>query len=76
MAGSSTSFFLSTSNLHQLIAVVSIKLSSTNYLIWRMQIFPLIQSLKLMDHLNHEALAVTKLNGSEQLIPNPKFEEW
>jgi hypothetical protein len=61
MAESSTSFSLSTSNLHQLIAVVSVKLNSTNYLIWRMQIFPLIRSLKLMDHLTKEAPAAMKV---------------
>uniref|UniRef100_A0A2N9FTN5 Integrase catalytic domain-containing protein n=1 Tax=Fagus sylvatica TaxID=28930 RepID=A0A2N9FTN5_FAGSY len=76
MAGSSTSFSLSTSNLHHLIAVVSVKLNSTNYLIWRMQIFPLIQSLKLMDHLTKEAPAAMKVQESGEPILNPKYEEW
>jgi hypothetical protein len=76
MAGSSTSFSLSTSNLHHLIAVVSVKLNSTNYLIWRMQIFPLIQSLKLIDHLTKEAPAAMKVQESGEPILNPKYEEW
>ena len=76
MAGSSTSFSLSTSNLHQLIAVVYVKLNSTNYLIWRMQIFPLIQSLKLIKHLTEDAPAATSIEESGKQIPNQKFEEW
>jgi hypothetical protein len=75
MATSSTSFSLSTSNLHQLIAVVSVKLNSTNYLIWKMQIFPLIQSLRLENHLTSDAPAVT-IGESGEKIAAPKFEEW
>jgi hypothetical protein len=75
MATSSTSFSLSTSNLHQLIAVVSVKLNSTNYLIWKMQIFPLIQSLRLENHLTSDAPAVT-IGESGEKIAAPKIEEW
>ena len=72
---SSTSFSLSASNLHNLISIVSVKLNATNYLIWRMQIFPLIQSLKLMNHLTDDAPKPKILKESSESIPNPKFDE-
>ena len=76
MAASSTSFSLTTSNLHQLIVVVSVKLNSTNYLIWRMQIFPLIQSLKLIKHITNDVPATTKIAESGEKVPEPTFESW
>ena len=41
-----------------------------------MQIFPLIQSLKLMDHLTKEAPTAMKVQESREPILNPKYEEW
>ena len=73
---SSTSFSLSAGNLHNLITVVSVKLKASNYLIWRMQIFPLIQSLQLMNHLIDDAPESTILKESSEKIPNPKFIDW
>uniref|UniRef100_A0A2N9F7M8 Reverse transcriptase Ty1/copia-type domain-containing protein n=1 Tax=Fagus sylvatica TaxID=28930 RepID=A0A2N9F7M8_FAGSY len=61
---SSTSFSLSAGNLHNLITVVSVKLKASNYLIWRMQIFPLIQSLQLINHLIDDAPKSTILKES------------
>uniref|UniRef100_A0A5B6YY77 Retrotransposon Copia-like N-terminal domain-containing protein n=1 Tax=Davidia involucrata TaxID=16924 RepID=A0A5B6YY77_DAVIN len=75
MAESSTCFSLSTSNLHHLITIVSVKLSASNYLIWRMQILPLIQSLKLMDHLNGSPPIKTMTTDNKE-VPNPKFDDW
>ena len=69
------SFSLSASNLHNLISIVSVKLNATNYLIWQMQIFPLIQSLKLMNHLTDDAPESKILKESGESIPNPKFDE-
>ena len=76
MATSSTSFSVSASNLHDLISIVSVKLNATNYLIWQMQIFPLIQSLKLMNHLTDDAPKPKILKESGESIPNSKFDEW
>jgi hypothetical protein len=76
MASSSTSFSLSAANLHNLITIVSVKLKATNYLIWRMQIIPLIQSLQLMNHLTENAPGSKILKESSEAIPNPKFDEW
>ena len=52
MASSSSttsSLSLSAAALHHLITVVSVKLNLTNYLVRRMQILPLIESLKVKD---------------------------
>uniref|UniRef100_A0A2N9HKR1 Reverse transcriptase Ty1/copia-type domain-containing protein n=1 Tax=Fagus sylvatica TaxID=28930 RepID=A0A2N9HKR1_FAGSY len=76
MASSSTSFSLSAGNLHNLITIVSIKLKASNYLIWRMQIFPLIQSLQLLNHLTDDAPQSTIQKESGEILPNPKFIEW
>uniref|UniRef100_A0A2N9I3R3 Reverse transcriptase Ty1/copia-type domain-containing protein n=1 Tax=Fagus sylvatica TaxID=28930 RepID=A0A2N9I3R3_FAGSY len=76
MASSSTSFSLSAANLHNLITIVSVKLKASNYLIWRMQILPLIQSLQLMNHLTDEAPDSMILKESGELNPNPKIQEW
>ena len=76
MATSSMSFSLSASNLRNLISIVSVKLNATNYLIWQMQIFPLIQSLKLMNHLTDDAPKPKILKESGESIPNSKFDEW
>uniref|UniRef100_A0A2N9FA52 Uncharacterized protein n=1 Tax=Fagus sylvatica TaxID=28930 RepID=A0A2N9FA52_FAGSY len=41
-----------------------------------MQIFPLIQNLKLIKHLTEDAPAATSIEESGKQIPNQKFEEW
>uniref|UniRef100_A0A2N9HWT0 Reverse transcriptase Ty1/copia-type domain-containing protein n=1 Tax=Fagus sylvatica TaxID=28930 RepID=A0A2N9HWT0_FAGSY len=76
MASSSTSLSLSAANLHNLITIVSVKLKASNYLIWWMQILPLIQSLQLMNHLTDEAPDSMILKESGELNPNPKIQEW
>jgi hypothetical protein len=76
MASSSTSFSLFAANLHNLITIVSVKLKATNYLIWQMQIIPLIQSLQLMNHLTKNAPESKILKESSEAIPNPKLDEW
>jgi hypothetical protein len=76
MAQSSTSFTLSMCNLHSLITAVSTKLNSKNYLVWRMTFLPLIQNLKLMNHLTHGPPDTTTTDESNKEVPNPKYEEW
>uniref|UniRef100_A0A2N9HE41 Retrotransposon Copia-like N-terminal domain-containing protein n=1 Tax=Fagus sylvatica TaxID=28930 RepID=A0A2N9HE41_FAGSY len=70
------SLSLSPANLHKLITIVSVKLKASNYLIWQMQILPLIQSLQLMNHLTNAAPDSMILKESGDLIPNPKIQEW
>jgi hypothetical protein len=74
MASSSTSFSLSAANLHNLITIVSVKLKASNYLIWRMQILPLIQSLQLMNHLTDDAPDSMILKESGELIQTQRFK--
>jgi hypothetical protein len=76
MAQPSTSFILSMSNLHNLITAVPPKLNSKNYLVWRMTILPLIQNLKLMNHLTHDPPEATTTDESNKEVLNPKYEEW
>ena len=70
------SLSLSPANLHNLITIVSVKLKASNYLIWQMQILPLILSLQLMNHLTNVAPDSMILKESDDLIPNPKIQEW
>lgn len=52
MASSSSttiSLTLSATTLHHLITIVSVKLNLNDYLVWHMQILPLIESLKVKD---------------------------
>jgi hypothetical protein len=41
-----------------------------------MTILPLIQNLKLMNHLTHGPPEATTTNESNKEVPNPEYEEW
>ncbi|OIT38994.1 hypothetical protein A4A49_56276, partial [Nicotiana attenuata] len=50
-----SSLALSSSSLHQLITICSIKLKPSNYLVWRTQILQLMQTLKVTTVIKEEA---------------------
>ncbi|GKU93013.1 hypothetical protein SLEP1_g6653 [Rubroshorea leprosula] len=66
---------LTIQNFHQMASLVSVKLSSTNFLLWKSQIFPLIRSAQLMHHLEEEAPAMKITKDGEQ-VPNPNHDVW
>jgi len=75
MAKSLTSFTLFMCNLHNLITAISAKLNSKNYLVWRMTFLPVIQNLKLMNHLTHGPPDTTTRDESNKEVLNLKYEE-
>ena len=73
MAGSSStsnSLSLSATALHHLITIVFVKLNLTNYLVWRMQILPLIESFKVKDLLVNGLPAENKNDDKGEAGPN------
>ena len=58
------SLILSATALYHLITIVSVKLNLTNYLVWHMQILPLIESLKVKDLIT-EGLPAKKETDKE-----------
>ena len=76
MATSQTSLLLSVNSLHHLISIISIKLNMTNYLIWKAQILPLIQSLGVEAHLYNPPPAETIFNNANEAVTNPTYATW
>ena len=70
MADSSFSFNI-------MIHMVTIKLSSTNYLFWRNQLFPFLQCQNLLSHVDGSVAAppITIVSDSSSSQPNPKYVE-
>jgi hypothetical protein len=64
--------------IHQ---VVTIRLTKTNFLLWRAQLLPYLQSSKLIGNLDgtqvapEKTVAASPVAGAEQ-IPNPTYENW
>lgn len=53
------------------------KLNSSNYLIWKAQILPLIQSLGVEGHLKNAPPVEVVLNDKDEAVPNnPAFTSW
>ncbi|XXG72814.1 hypothetical protein AAC387_Pa07g1825 [Persea americana] len=74
MASSSSS--ITAISLHQLASFVSVKLSSTNYLLWRTQMEPLIESQDLLDVIMADPPKETIESEKGDILPNPKFLAW
>lgn len=60
--------------IHQ---VVTIRLTKSNFLLWRAQLLPYLRSWKLIGHLDgtQAARALTIAAGATQ-VPNPAYERW
>lgn len=68
------------SNIH-VASSVTIKLSDTNYLLWKTQFESLLRSQKLLGFVNGqipapEATRVTTVNNVAVTSPNPTYEAW
>ncbi|KAM0064815.1 putative RNA-directed DNA polymerase [Helianthus debilis subsp. tardiflorus] len=64
-------------SLHSLCNLITIKLSSTNYLPWRHQILPVFSYLKLTGHIDGTLVPPPEsISDHNKPIPNPKFAEW
>ena len=68
---------LSLQTLHQCNSLISLNLDSSNYLLWRSQMEPLIQSINMTHHLNQDntpSKEITKENG--ETAPSPSYLIW
>ena len=63
--------------LNTMVHMVTIKLTPTNYLLWRRQFVPLLESQDLLGYLDGSFLAPAAqiLRGTEQ-VPNPSYKKW
>ncbi|GKV27558.1 hypothetical protein SLEP1_g36720 [Rubroshorea leprosula] len=66
---------LTIQSFHQMASLVSVKLSNTNFLLWKSQVFPLIRSAQLLHHLEKEAPAMN-LTEDGNKESNPDYEIW
>ena len=71
MADSSFSF-------NTMIYMVTIKISFTNYLLWRNQLLHLLQCKNLLTHVDGSVVVplITIASDSSSSQPNPKYVEW
>ncbi|GKV07645.1 hypothetical protein SLEP1_g19392 [Rubroshorea leprosula] len=56
-------------------SLVSIKLSSTNFLLWKSQAYPLIRNAQLLHHLEEEAPVQTIIKDGNEM-GNPEYDVW
>lgn len=59
--------------------MITVKLSPTNYLIWRNQILPILAYQKLSGHITGDTPAPTKTltaEGTSAPTPNPAYTKW
>ncbi|GLT52666.1 hypothetical protein SLA2020_259920 [Shorea laevis] len=57
-------------------SLVSVKLSSSNFLLWKSQIYPLIRSAQIMHHLEEEVAPTMTVIKDEKEELNPEYEVW
>lgn len=68
---------LSIQSFHQCSSLISIKLTSNNYLIWKSQVLPLVRSLGLEHHVITDASFPSIVNTDDgKKVPNPEFLQW
>ena len=64
-------------SFHQCSSLISIKLTSNNYLIWKSQVLPLVRSLGLEHHVIIDASFPSTVNTNDgKKVPNPEFLQW
>ncbi|KAK9214354.1 hypothetical protein WN944_006343 [Citrus x changshan-huyou] len=68
---------LSIQSFHQCSSLISIKLTSNNYLIWKSQVLPLVRSLGLEHHVITDASFPSTVNTDDgKKVHNPEFLQW
>ncbi|GKB81282.1 putative RNA-directed DNA polymerase, partial [Tanacetum coccineum] len=62
--------------MNTLLHMIPIKLSSTNYLLWKNQMLPLLSYQKLTNHIDGTTAPSATITSGDQSIPNPAFTTW
>ncbi|KAJ0102057.1 hypothetical protein Patl1_05000 [Pistacia atlantica] len=61
---------------HTMIHLVTIKLSSSNYLLWTSQLLPLLESQELLKHVDGTLEPPPWFDPPNSQTPNPKYLTW
>lgn len=67
---------LTIQSFHQCASLVSIKLTSNNYLLWKSQVLPLIKSLEMEHHIAKDKTPTKMVTQDGKEIINPEFIQW
>ena len=63
--------------IYTMVHMVTIKLTPTNYLLWRRQFVPLLDSEDLMGYLDGSfSTHVAQVCAKNDLVPNPAYKKW
>lgn len=74
MANRDSALSSSSLPLNTPVHLLSIKLSSSNYLVWRSQVVPVLTSYDLLSHVDGSSVALpTSIDSDGKSIPNPTF---
>ncbi|KAI3514490.1 hypothetical protein L1887_12931 [Cichorium endivia] len=66
-----------TFSMNTLLHMIPIKLSSTNYLLWRNQMLPLFSYQKLTSHIDGTSVAPPEeIEVDSKIVPNPAYSTW
>ena len=67
---------LSLQTLHQCSSLISLKLDNMNYLLWRSQMEPLIQSMNMARHLVEGSEPAQQITKEDKIETNPNHLLW
>lgn len=71
------STFSSTLSFNTMVHMITIKLYSSNFLLWRSQLIPLLQCQDLLGHVDCTIPMLTAIIlSSDVSSPNPKYVDW
>ena len=66
---------LNIQSFHQCSSLISIKLSTNNFLLWHNQITPLVRSHGVLHHVISEEKPAKEIKGdADQSSPNPEYQ--
>jgi alpha-N-arabinofuranosidase len=63
-------------SLNTMVHMVTIKLTPTNYLLWRCQFVPLLESQDLLGYLDGSfPVPSAQIRQGTELVPNPSYKK-
>ena len=67
---------LTIQNFHQCSSLVTLKLSQTNFLLWKSQVLPLIRTLGVQHHLEEGDEPAEMITKEDKETQNPAYTIW
>ena len=74
--GANISAQISTAGINPSGLTVSLKLTRDNFLLWRMQILPVLAAYDVMDHIDQDPHEKVSLNKDGQSFVNRSYKSW